>query len=321
MVGVRAPDTPARVAHPRRISIIGAGGVGGYFAAVLARAGHTVRVLARGDHLLAIRAQGGLEVRELGAPPVVVDVGASDDPDALTGADYVILAVKTYSLDEVAPLTRRLAHGGATIVPLLNGVGLEDRLATLGVPRACVLGGLTYVSTARTAPGVVTRFTDFRRVIVGEFGGLISTRASEFVAAFAETGVNAEVTDAIEVELWRKFAFMATMAAVCGLARQPSATVREAPFGRAVMVRALREVVAVGQASGVGITDDVVVQTMRIIDGLPAGAKPSFLLDLERGGPNELDALSGTVARLAQALGVDTPIHDTAVAALSPARL
>jgi 2-dehydropantoate 2-reductase len=167
----------------------------------------------------------------------------------------------------------------------------------------------------------VTRFTEFRRIIVGEFGGLISERATQFVAAFAETGVNAEVTDTIEIELWRKFVFMATMAAVCGLARQPSATVRDAPFGRAAIMHALREVVAVGQASGVGITDEVVVQTMRIIDGLPAGAKPSFLLDLERGGPNELDALSGTVARLGQALGIDTPIHDTAVAALSPALL
>jgi 2-dehydropantoate 2-reductase len=321
MVGVRALDTPARAAHPRRISIIGAGGIGGYFAAVLARAGHTVRVLARGAHLEAIRAQGGLEVREPGAPPVVVDVGASDDPDALTGASFVILAVKTYSLDDIAPLTRRLAHGGATIVPMLNGVGLEDRLATLGVPRACVLGGVAYVSTARTAPGVVTRFSDFRRIIVGEFGGLMSARASDFVAAFTEAGVDAEATDAIEVELWRKFAFMASMAAVCGLARQPSATVRDAPFGRAVIVHALREVVAVGRASGVAVTDEIVVQTMRIIDGLPAGAKPSFLLDLERGGPTELDALSGTVARLGQALGVDTPVHDTAVAALSPVRL
>lgn len=317
-------DGPAldatRTANPRRISFIGAGGIGGYFAALLAHAGHPVRVLARGPHLDAIRAQGGIRVRDRGGPTSLVDVTASDDPDVLTGAEFVVLAVKSYSLEEVVPITRRLAHGGATVVPLLNGVGINDRLAALGVPRACVLGGVAYVSAFRTASGAVERFSEFRRIIVGEFGGLLSDRARAFATAFTDAGVDAEATDSIEVELWRKFAFMATMAAICGLARRPSADVRDAPFGRAVILQALREVLAVGRASGVALSEEIVVQTMRIIDALPPGARPSFLVDLERGGPTELDALSGTVARLGQALDVDTPIHNVAVNALSPRR-
>jgi 2-dehydropantoate 2-reductase len=81
--------------------------------------------------------------------------------------------------------------------------------------------------------------------------------------------------------------------------------------------RAVREVVAVGQASGVALADTVVADTMRTFDALSPDAKPSLLLDVERGGPTELDALSGTVARLGRTFGVDTPVHDTAVAALS----
>jgi 2-dehydropantoate 2-reductase len=50
-----------------------------------------------------------------------------------------------------------------------------------------------------------------------------------------------------------------------------------------------------------------------------AHVKPSFQLDLERGGPTELDQLAGAVSRLGRVYGVPTPIHDVAVAAFEAA--
>ena len=312
--GAATTPSPDR---PLRIAIVGAGGVGGYFAAALATAGHHVQVLARGSHLAAMRANGGLQLAEPGGRRRIIDVGATDDARALAGAAFVVVAVKSYSLAEVAPVLAVLAAAGSVVVPLLNGVGTDQTLASLGVPRQAIVGGLTYISAARTAAGVVERFSTFKRITVGEFSGPVTGRVQQLAAAFRDADVDATTTDAIDVALWRKFAFIASMGAVCSLARSPAGAVRAAPYGRDVVERAVREVVAVGRASGVVLDDSVVGDTMHIFDGLAPDAKPSLLLDIERGGPTELDALSGTVARRGRLVGVDTPVHDTAVAALS----
>jgi 2-dehydropantoate 2-reductase len=108
------------------------------------------------------------------------------------------------------------------------------------------------------------------------------------------------------------------MAAACGLARRSIGPLRETEYGRLLLQRAAGEVIAVAQASGIPIRDDEPDRIVRAFDGLNAAAKPSFLLDLERGpnAPTELDLLSGTVARLGRQVQVPTPVHDTVVGAL-----
>jgi 2-dehydropantoate 2-reductase len=300
-----------------RVAVIGAGGVGGYFGAAIARAGHEVQLLARGDHLEAIRARG-LEVRE---PEGTwsVKVAAAAEPEELVPADLAIVAVKSYSLSEIAPGVRWLAESGAVALPLLNGVEAFESLAREGVPPGSMLAGLAVISAEKTAAGVITRKSDFRRVVVGERAGGLSARADRTAAVFRDAGADARVSEDIAVDLWRKFLSLTTLAAACGLARAPIGVVRQAPLGPELLDRAGREIAAVARASGVALPAGEEDRMREVVAGLPAGLKPSFLLDLERGGPNELDILSGAVSRYGRACGVPTPIHDAAVAALSAA--
>jgi 2-dehydropantoate 2-reductase len=106
------------------------------------------------------------------------------------------------------------------------------------------------------------------------------------------------------------------MAAACGLARTPVGPLRETPLGRLLIERAVREAIDVGRSRGVGFSEDEEAKILRFIDSVPAGMKPSLLLDLEAGGPTEIDDLSGAVSRLGRQTGVETPVHDTATAAL-----
>ncbi|HYG65853.1 MAG TPA: ketopantoate reductase family protein [Thermoanaerobaculia bacterium] len=297
-----------------RIAVLGAGGVGGYFGGALARAGHPVALLARGAHLEALR-QRGLEVRTP-EETYTVAVEAVDDPEGLGPAGLVLVAVKSYSLPEVAPAARLLAERGAVVVPLLNGVEAADRLVESGVPAGQILGGLTEISAVRTGPGVVERRSPFQRVVVGERAGGASERAERIAAAFREAGAEGRVSTDITLDLWRKFAFISAMSAACGLARAPVGTIRSAPLGHLLIERALREVVAVGQARGVALTGEDEARILDFVDTMPGGLKPSFLLDLEAGGPTEIDDLSGAVSRLGRLAGVETPLHDAATAAL-----
>lgn len=300
-----------------RIAILGAGGVGGYMGGVLARAGHDVALLARGEHLDAIRASG-LTVRQPDGD-FTVEVQASDDVDQLGEVQLGIVAVKSYAVGAIAPAAARLAERGAVVLPLLNGVDIVDRLADGGVPRAALLAGLTYISAAKAGPGVIELKSDFRRVTVGEPAGGLSERAERTAAAFGDTPVDARAVEAIDVELWRKFVFIASISAACGLARSAIGPVRDAPLGATLLRRAVEEVVAVARARGIALRDDEAAKALERIDALAPNLKPSFLLDVEAGGPNELDILSGAVSRLGEAAGVPTPVHDTATAALAAA--
>ena len=298
-----------------RVAVVGAGGIGGYYGGAIARAGHEVRLFARGENRDAIRSRG-LEVREPDGA-WTVKVVATDEAAELLPADLAIVAVKSYSLSEVAPVVARLAAGGSVVVPLLNGVEAFESLVAAGVAADRMLGGLTAISVEKTAPGIVTRKSDFRTVVVGERGGGASERAARVAGVFREAGADARVSEDIAVDLWRKFLFLATIAAACGLARAPIGAVREAPLGPELLERAGREIAAVARARGVALPAGEEDQVLKRLSALAPELKPSFLLDLERGGPNELDVLSGAVSRFGRACGVPTPVHDTAVAALS----
>jgi 2-dehydropantoate 2-reductase len=300
------------------IAILGAGGVGGYYGGLLARTGHRVAMLARGAHLEALRAKG-LEVRTPEGP-FTVAIEAAGDPDDLRGIELAVVAVKSYSLAEITPAARLLAERGAAVLPLLNGVEASERLIAAGVPKELVLGGLAEISAARIGPGIVERRSPFQRIVVGELAGGISERTERIAAAFREAGAEARASAEITVDLWRKFAFITAMAAACGLARAPIGPVRAAPLGNLMIERAVREVIAIARARGIPMPPAIESKIFDIIAALPEAMKPSFLLDLESGGPTELDDLSGAVSRLGREAGVETPVHDVATAALGVGR-
>jgi 2-dehydropantoate 2-reductase len=297
-----------------KIAVLGTGAVGAYYGGQLARAGHDVTCFARGATLAALR-ERGLEIR---TPEGTFQarVTATDRVEALGPADFAILAVKSYSLADIAPVVRRCAQQGTAVVPLLNGVETAERLAQLGVPSAAVIGGLTTISVVRVGPGVVERRGPLQIVVVGEFDGRITERVGRIAAAFREVGVDARASDHIRVELWQKFVFIAALAAACGLARSPIGPLRADRLGRRLLERATAEVVAVARARGIALPGDEAARVLGLIDRLPGAMRPSFLVDLESGRPTELDILSGAVARFAEEAGVATPVHDTATAAL-----
>ena len=300
-----------------KIAILGAGGVGGYFGATMARAGHDVRLFARGEHLAAIRARG-IEVRE---PEGVwrISMPASDDPEDLAGCEFAVVAVKSYSLAGIAPAVRQAARSGAVVVPLLNGVEAFDALAGGGVPAERMLEGLAMIGATRPAPGVVERASTFRVVVLGERSGGGSGRAERIASAFRDGGSEARVSENISVDLWRKFLFLATFAAVSGMSRRSIGPIREAPFGRLLLERGVAEIAAVGRARGVALPAGEEDRALERFEALAPDLKPSLLFDLEHGSSTELDVLSAAVSRYGRAAGIPTPVHDTATAVISAA--
>ena len=298
-----------------RLSIIGGGGIGSYIAGLLAHHADAVRLFTRGAHLDAIRASG-LVVRTADESYTVA-LDATDDAQALVDSDYAIRTVKGYDLGAIAPVLRLLASHATTIVPLLNGVDIADRLVELGVPRQQILEGLITISAVRTAPGIVERRSAFQQIAVGEANGERSERAVSLAATLDAAGLPTTVSREIRLDLWRKFAFLTSLAAACALRRAPIGAVLSEPSGRELLINALAEVIAVGKAAGVPWTADDESTIRSRLESLPPAMKPSLLVDLENGRPTEVDALSGTIVRLGRMHGVDTPVHARVVRELN----
>jgi 2-dehydropantoate 2-reductase len=297
-----------------RVAVLGVGGIGGYYAGLLARAGHDVFALARGANLTALR-ERGLVVRTPDEEWKSA-ITASDDAGELSASfeadDLALVTTKAYSLDGIAPAVRRFAERGALVVPMLNGVEAADRLIELGVPRAQLIGGVTYISAVRIEPGVFERRSTFQRVIVGELPNGVSPRTKTIATMFGDAGAEGTSSEDITLALWQKFVFLASIAAACGLTRLQIGPVRDAPLGARLIERAVREAVAVGRARGIALPPDEVARVLNQINSIPATTQPSLLLDLLAGSPTEVDVLSGAIARFAEESKIETPIHDAA---------
>ena len=151
------------------IAIYGAGGLGGYYGARLARAGNDVAFIARGAHLEAIRERGLQVVSPLGDMHLP-DPVATDNPADIGPVDLVLVAVKTWQIPQVAAAMEPLLGEHTLVLPFLNGVEASDELAAV-VGSGRVLGGLSKVFSKIRSPGVIHHFTSNVFVEFGELDG------------------------------------------------------------------------------------------------------------------------------------------------------
>ena len=297
-----------------KIGIVGAGGVGGYFGALLARAGHEVRVLARGPHLAAIQADGLTLEGPRG--DFTARVTAGDDPAVLAGSEFILFSVKNYDAGAAARAVAP-ALGGATLVTLQNGVDAVDRLSAI-LPRAALLPGIAFRSGVIARPGVIRYTSAMSSIVIGEEDGAISERCKALQAACKSAGVGCDISPDIRAAQWKKFVAFATNAAMTGVVRQPVGVVYGDPHLRAVALRSMDEVIAVALAHGVKLPADAKDSALALLDSFPPDLYASLYHDLQRGRPVENDAISGVIVRLAQRYGLDVPVHQFAHAALKP---
>ena len=297
-------------------AIMGAGAIGAYFGGRLAAAGSNVAFIARGDHLAALRANGLTILSPLG--DVTLDtVTATDDPTDIGPVDYVLFMVKLYDTREAARQMAPLIGPETAVVTFQNGVDVEARFGDTVAP-GHLMAGSAYIPAVIESPGVVRHGGPFARLVFGELGAGASARAERLQEAFAAADVRAEVADDTEKALWTKFVMLAAFSAATGLARLPIGPIWAEAEGRDLVEAALREAEAVGRGLGIDLEEDVVDKHLAQTAKLPGGMKSSLLQDLERGKRLEVTDLSGAVVRLGVGLGIATPIHATALAALKP---
>ncbi|MGP3937862.1 ketopantoate reductase family protein [Nonomuraea sp. KM88] len=290
-----------------RIAVIGAGGVGGFFGGLLAKGGADVVFIARGAHLEALR-RDGLRI-EGGAHPVeLANVRAVADPEEAGEADLVMVCVKLWDVEAALEQIRPLVGPGTTVVSFQNGVLKDDHLiAAFGAER--VIGGVGYVATHISRPGVIAQTGSLQRLIFGEFDRRTSARVAAFHEACVAGGIDAEISPDIIREIWEKYVFLVGLSATTATTRVPIGPIRDNPQSRAFLLDVMSEVVAVGRARGIALAEDYAQQCLKRLDEVAYDMTSSMFHDLDRGRPLEVRWLSGGVVELGRRSGIATPLN------------
>jgi 2-dehydropantoate 2-reductase len=300
-----------------KVAIVGSGGVGGYFGGRLAQAGEDVVFIARGEHLRAMQRKG-LRVDSINGDFRIDPVRATDDPATVGEVDYILVAVKTWQLQDAIETMRPMVGKTTSIVPLLNGVEAPDQLANVfGAER--VLGGTCSVISMIAGPGHVRHAGAHPTIRFGELDHRPGARGDRLRNAFSRTeGVQVEVPEDIHAAMWNKYIFIAPWSGVGAVTRAPAGVTRSLPETRALLEGAMEEISLLARARKVAMDREAIPRAMAFIDTLPYEGTASMQRDIMAGRPSELDAQNGTVVRLGKEAGVATPVNGMIYASLLP---
>jgi 2-dehydropantoate 2-reductase len=297
-----------------RTLVVGAGATGGYFGGRLAGAGRDVTFLVRPRRAAELAARGLRITGPDGAAvatvrPRTVSVDTLDGP-----YDVVLLAVKSYALEQ-AMLDLAPAVGPETvIVPLLNGMRhLDELTGAFGEER--VYGGVCMIHATLDEAGDVVHLTGLHRLGFGPLDG-DDGRLAAVTATLSGAGFDAAASATIVQDMWEKWVFLAALGAVTTLMRATVGAINAAPGGPAVTAGIAAEAVAVATAAGHAPRAGALA-FLRAGVSSTAPMTSSMYRDLVRGAPVEADAILGDFVAQADRDGVRVPLLSAAYTALA----
>lgn len=295
-----------------KIAVIGAGGMGGSFGALMAEAGLDVTLIDTwAEHVEAINrdgllVEGALGGRQINVPAII----RSDDTE---WADWVITFTDSNATRIAAESAKAIIKPNGAAVTLQNGVGnVETLVEVLGQDR--VLGGSSMCSAAVMGAGHVA-LTHSDVSSIGELDGIESERVKELAGFFERAGLQVKIDPQITVKIWSKFLLNCGINAICAVTGMRTGEVTRVPEVNAFMDRIIDEALAVTQAKGITLVDPDVRKTIKTAAHYRFN-KPSMLQHVTVGRRTEIDAINGALIREGQALGISTPYNESLVAML-----
>lgn len=285
------------------VVVVGAGAVGGYFAAHLAAAGAKVTCCVRRPFV-------DLVVHRADGSSLTVQPAVATDPSLVGRADVVLVAVKAHQLGAAAPFVAAATGTHSVVAVAQNGVEQVERVAPLVGDGTEVVPAVVYCGVEQLEPGVIRhRSNGFLRVPAGAAGQRIAD-------VLEGTGAPAHLVEDITSALWLK---------LCGnvAANGPTALTgrRVDVFVEPLVAHLARDLVgeaaAVAVAEGAEVPDDLADAIVEFLAGPPHDRGTSMLYDRLAGRPLEWDAIYGAVQRAGRRHGIPTPRTDVVTALLA----
>ena len=293
----------------KQILVVGAGSVGGFFGAHLAKNNPNVSFLLRPHTLAAVR-ENGLTIRSASGTFTVRPQAASDARQ-LPKPDLIILGVKAYDLDEVLNQIEPVLTEKTVILTLQNGIDTENRLIAR-IQRDCVVGGVAYIYSKIAEPGVIDHYKK-GAIAIGELMGHESKRLLAIHDLFTSAGIPCHLSKDIRRSKWEKMCWNCVFNPITVLINDSVAKALDHPEMFGVIRQIVGEVTAISATLKVPLPLDmperVVKATQEIRD-----IHTSMYDDWKAGRPTEIEYLNGYIVEKGRELGIPTPVNEALTA-------
>lgn len=300
------------------ISIIGAGGVGGYFGGRLAQAGNNVTLVARGQHAKSM-ISNGLQLLSPNGDYLIKNASVVDSPLKIVEAELILIGVKAWQVKEVACQLKSVILDHTVVIPLQNGVMAAQELLDV-LPKQNVMGGLCNIFSKIKEPGVIEHMSAEPYLIFGELDNTITKRANQIQEVFNEAGIKNKLSDYIQADTWKKF-LQICLGGLGALTRANYGVLCNTPELKQMMVDMLGEIYAIAKAEGIKLPVETKENTLKTTMSFAPSANSSMARDIWAGRPSELEYQNGSVVKLAKKHGIDVPVNHFIYYTLLPQEL
>ena len=295
-----------------KITVVGAGAMGGSFAGLLALVGNKVQIIdSNPAHVAAINRDGLLIDGVLGTHRV--ELSARTEPEDGAVADAIIMFVDTNNTKEAVKTVSKLVGNHGFAITFQNGIGnVEALTAEVGASRT--LGGSSMCSAANIGAGHVS-LTHMGKTSLGELNGVSSSRVKALADQLTEAGFVVDISEEIMGQIWQKFLINCAVNAIAATTGLRSGEIPRVPALAAFRSRIIDEVMRITELKNIKLPNPNVMD--ELMEHLPNRFnRPSMLQHVDAGRPTEIDSINGAVLREAEMLGITVPYNEALVALL-----
>ncbi|MFV0238243.1 MAG: ketopantoate reductase family protein [Flavobacteriales bacterium] len=289
-----------------RILIIGTGGVGGYFGSKIAQAGFDVTFVARGSHFEAIK-EKGLFIKSIKESFHLPTVKVIEKISEIEQVDMIFLCTKLNQVEEVAKQLPAIIHEKTIVIPLLNGITAENQLSE-HIAKKNIVHGLVKIFSKIERDGLIHHFGGEPILVFGNF----FHKNQHFLDRLERVIKNSKLTykrsENILSDKWKKFILICS-GGLTTLSRATYGEIREHKETRQLLINLLQEIKNLGVVNKIDLPEDLVNNTLKMIDNFPYEATSSMQRDFYNKKPSELDFLTGEVVRLALKHNISIPVN------------
>jgi len=295
-----------------KIAVVGAGAMGSVYAGILGDAGNEVwAVDVWAEHVEAIN-RDGLTV-DGASGKRTVRIRATSDPGDVGVCDLVVIATKARDVERAAERARPLLGPQTVVLPIQNGLGSADRIASVLGEEPVAIGVAGGFGASIVGPGHV-HHNGWELVRLGERRGPATPRIHRVAEVWADAGFRVQAYDDVEQLVWEKLIFNVTFSGTCAVLERTIGEVLDDASAWQVASACGSEAFAVARARGIALDFDDPVAYARAFGEKIAGARPSMLLDVLAGRPCEIGVINGAIPPAAREVGLTAPVNEVVTA-------
>ncbi len=286
-----------------KVYVIGLGAIGGMIACKLQERGHCELKIIVDPERRKKYIEQGITVNGYAC---YFNYLSPDEVDE--AADLIILAVKNHHLDAAIEQIRPFVGSGTILLSLLNGIDSEMVLGRAFGPEKMLYSFIVATDAVRIETNI--QYSNIGKIVFGEKGLSTPSPRVEMIRALLESaGIPCETPKDILRELWWKFMMNVGVNQTSAILKAPYGVYARSQTARDLMRDACLEVIRIAEKAGIPLVEADIDSYFKILASLSADKKTSMLQDVEAGRKTEVEAFSGTVIRLGQEYGVDTPVN------------